>query len=462
MTAAKTSTRRQKRHRQPATVSAAEVFVPLSRALDLTEGHPFGHAMRSCLIGMRLGQEAGLDDEQLAALYYTLLLKDAGGSANSARTAALFGSDDHRVKPRMKFVDWTDRRGMAVETWRNTAMRGSFRSKVSHLVGMARQDNVMRSLVTSRSERGAEIALRLGFSEMTADGIRALDERWNGNGYPRGLHGEAIPLFARIASVAQTADIFVTQHGSQEAHTVLRSRRGEWFDPSLTDDALELLGDDTFREAMQGDDLDAEVVALEAAAHQRRIDDEGLDLVALTFADIIDAKSPYTHRHSAGVAEYARAIGKQLGFDATALRHVFRAGLLHDIGNLGVSSRILEKNGSLNKAERAEIANHPVHTWEILRRVPAFAAFAMQAATHHEKLDGSGYPWGRTADDRDAMARVLVVADVFEAALANRAYRAGVSVSEALQILNAQRGLWLDPDAVDALAATLEPQSGDL
>ena len=316
--------------------------------------------------------------------------------------------------------------------------------------------------MTSRSERGAEIALRLGFSEMTADGIRALDERWNGNGYPRGLHGEAIPLFARIASVAHTADIFVTQHGSQEAHTVLRSRRGEWFDPSLTDDALELLGDDTFREAMQGDDLDAEVVALEPAAHQRRIDDEGLDLVALTFADIIDAKSPYTHRHSAGVAEYARAIGKQLGFDATALRHVFRAGLLHDIGNLGVSSRILEKNGSLNKAERAEIANHPVHTWEILRRVPAFAAFAMQAATHHEKLDGSGYPWGRTADDLDAMARVLVVADVFEAALANRAYRAGVSVSEALQILNAQRGLWLDPDAVDALAATLEPQSGDL
>lgn len=464
MTSKQATPRRPRKRRQPEPVtrSAAEVFVPLSRALDLTEGHPFGHAMRACMIGMRLGQEVTLDDEQCSALYYTLLLKDAGGSSNSARTSALFGSDDHRVKPRMKFVEWTDRKGMAVETWRNTAMRGSFRSKVSHLVGMVREENVMRSLLSTRSERGAEIATRLGFSEATAEGIRALDERWNGNGYPKGKRGDAIPLFARIASVAQTVDIFVTQHGTQEAESVLRSRRGEWFDPLLADAALELLRDDAWRESLQRDDLDARVIALEPATHSRRIDEDGLDLIALTFADIVDAKSPYTHRHSTGVAEYARAIGKQLGFDGTALRTAFRAGLLHDIGNLGVSSRILEKTGSLNKAERAEIANHPVHTWEILRRVPAFSDFAMQAATHHEKLDGSGYPWGRTADDLDALSRVLVVADVFEAALANRAYRAGVSVSEALQILNAQRGLWLDPDAVDALVATLEQQSGDL
>jgi HD-GYP domain-containing protein (c-di-GMP phosphodiesterase class II) len=464
MTAKQASPRRPRKRRQPepVTLSAAEVFVPLSRALDLTEGHPFGHAMRACMIGMRLGQEAPLDDEQRAALYYALLLKDAGGSSNSARTSALFGSDDHRVKPRMKFVEWTDRKDMAVETWRNTAMRGSFRSKVSHLVGMVREENVMRSLVSTRSERGAEIASRLGFSQATVDGIRALDERWNGNGYPKGQRGDSIPLFARIASIAQTVDIFVTQHGREETENVLRARRGEWFDPSLADAAIELLRDDEFREAMQGDDLDARVIALEPVTHSRRIDDDGLDRIALAFADIVDAKSPYTHRHSTGVAEYTRAIGKQLGFDEQTLRNAFRAGLLHDIGNLGVSSRILEKTGSLNKAERAEIANHPVHTWEILRQVPAFSGFAMQAATHHEKLDGSGYPWGRTADDLDALARALVVADVFEAALANRAYRAGVSIPEAMQILNAQRGLWLDPDAVDALAATLEQQSGDL
>jgi HD-GYP domain-containing protein (c-di-GMP phosphodiesterase class II) len=439
----------------------AEVLAPLSRALDLTEGQPFGHSIRSCIIGMRIGETAGLDEAKLAELYYALLLKDAGGSWNSARVAALFGSDDHRVKPRMKFVDWTDLRGMALETWRNTALRGSFRSKVSHLVGMAREENMMRTLVASRSQRGVDVATRLGFSEGTADAIRSLDERWNGCGYPTGLSGEAIPILARIVSVAQTVDVFVTQHGAAEAETVLRSRRGEWFDPALTDIALELIRDDRYLHALQGPDIDACVIGLEPSALVRQVDDKGLDLIAEVFADIVDAKSPYTHRHSRAVAEFARAIGKQLGFDARTLRNTYRAGLLHDIGNLGVSSRILEKNGTLNKYERAEVANHPVHTWEILRRVPAFADFAMQAATHHEKLDGSGYPWGRTADELDAMARALVVADVFEAACANRAYRAGVTVSEALQILNAQKGLWLDPEAVDALAAILEAEDRD-
>jgi putative nucleotidyltransferase with HDIG domain len=188
----------------------------------------------------------------------------------------------------------------------------------------------------------------------------------------------------------------------------------------------------------------------------REVDDDGLDEIARAFADIIDAKSPWTFRHSEKVAMYAKAIGEQLGFDAHTLRNTYRAGLLHDIGKLGVSSRILDKAGPLTTTERAEIEHHPVHTWEILRRVSAFESFAMQAATHHEKLDGSGYPWGRMDEELDTPARVLAVADVFEAATADRAYRSGVTVDEALQILNSQRALWLDPDSIDALAAYIE------
>jgi HD-GYP domain-containing protein (c-di-GMP phosphodiesterase class II) len=220
--------------------------------------------------------------------------------------------------------------------------------------------------------------------------------------------------------------------------------------------------DDRLQDDLQDPDVQSQVLAMEPAAHARKVDEEGLDLIAQTFADIVDARSPHTARHSTGVAEYARAIGQQLGFTAGTLRNTYRSGLLHDIGNLGVSSRILEKIGSLTRTERAEIRNHPVQTWEILRCVPAFADFAMQAATHHEKLDGSGYPWGRTAEDLDAPARVLIVADVFEASMAHRAHRAGVTVGEALQILNAQRSIWLDPDAIDALAACLEQETPGL
>lgn len=440
----------------------AEVIAPLSRALDLTEGQPSGHSIRSCLIGMRLGEAAGLGEEQLADLYYALLLKDAGSSSNAARVAALFGSDDQRVKPRMKFVDRDDRRVLAVETWRNTAHRGSLRTKVSHFVGMARDRNATRELIALRCERGAGVAGRLGFADETTMAIRSLDEHWNGNGYPAGLSGEAIPLLSRIVHLAQTMDVFLTREDPPAAEAVLRARRGLWFDPSLTDTACELLRDDRLHDALRGD-VDDQVLAAEPAARARKVDEDGLDGIAQAFADIIDAKSPYTVGHSLRVAEYARTIGREMGFDAPTQRNLYRAALLHDIGMLGVSSRILEKAGTLTRTERAEIEHHPVHTWEILRRVKAFEPFAMQAATHHEKLDGSGYPWGRLEEDLDAPARVLVVADVFEAAMADRAFRRGVSVLQALEILNAQRTLWLDSEAIDALAASLpETEPRDL
>jgi putative nucleotidyltransferase with HDIG domain len=456
-----TSPRRPRGRKQRPMLPTSAILAPLSRALDLVEGHEPGHAVRSCLIGMRLGAAAGLGEEQLADLYYALLLKDAGGSSNAARVASLFGSDDQRVKPRMMFVDRDDRRLLARETWRNTAHRRSLRAKVGHLMGMVRDPNAAREIIAMRCERGAEIATRIGLNEGTAVAIRSLHEHWNGNGYPTGLRGDAIPPLSRIVYLAQTMDVFSRKDG-QAAESVLRERRGQWFDPALTDVASELLHDDQFLVTLR-ENAEERVVEVEPASRVRKVDDDGVDAIARAFADIIDAKSPFTVGHSIRVAEYARSIGTQMGFDAQTLRNTYRAGLLHDIGMLGVSSRILEKAGTLTRAERAEIEHHPVQTLEIVQRVKAFEPFAMQAATHHEKLDGSGYPWGRRDEDLDAPARALVVADVFEAAMADRAFRRGVSVTEALEILNAQRTLWLDGDAIDALAACLpETEPRDL
>ena len=139
--------------------------------------------------------------------------------------------------------------------------------------------------------------------------------------------------------------------------------------------------------------------------------------------------------------------------DGGTLRYLKLAGLLHDIGKLGVSNRILEKPGRLDDAERREIELHPLHTWEILSRVEAFAAFARTAAVHHEKLDGSGYPWGLTAPELDSPSRVLAVADIYEALTADRPYRAGMTVERALSILRSEAPARVCGEAVDALAA---------
>ena len=437
-----------------------EVVASLSRALDLTEGQPLGHSVRACIIGMRLGQELGFDDERLAALYYALLLKDAGCSSNASRMAALFGSDDQAVKPAMKVVDWDDRMRLAIETWRHTGLKGSFISRLQYFLGIARQEHMTKEIIAARCERGADIARRLGFPEETVTAIHSLDEHWNGNGYPEGKRADEIPLFSRILNIAQTAEVFLARGGSDEALGVLRERRGRWFDPALVDTVTSWKKDRAWWNAVSAPDQMTQVAALEPAHAAREVDDAGLDQVCEAFAEIIDAKSPFTYAHSTNVAMYACAIGEMLGFDAATLQRTRRAGLLHDIGKVGVSNRILDKNGPLADDERAAVQSHPMYTWEILGRVGAFASFARQASTHHEKLDGSGYPWKLRGDELDAPARAMVVADIYEALTANRPYRAGMPVEKALGILENERGAKLDGDAIDALAAAVTGDGG--
>ena len=171
------------------------------------------------------------------------------------------------------------------------------------------------------------------------------------------------------------------------------------------------------------------------------------------FADIIDAKSPYTSRHSTRVADIARGVAAVAGLNPTDQDRLFRAGLLHDIRKLGVSSRILDKPAALTPDERRAVERHPLHTWEILSHVSAFAELGPVASAHHEKLDGSGYPWGLAREQLDFPSRILAVADVYEALTADRPYRAGMSREEALEIIARDRRSRLCLNAVEALEA---------
>ena len=431
-------------------IPIAELLAALSHALDLTEGAPAGHTLRSCLIAMRLADDIGLDGETKTALYYAMLLKDAGCSSNAARITALFGADDHIVKPRMKIVDANRRLRLAIETFRNTGGTGGLRSRIHHFLGIARGGGVTRELIAIRCERGANIARSLGFPELTCSAIRSLDEHWNGNGHPEGLREQAIPLLARIANLAQTVDIFVGAHGVAGTMRMVKDRRKTWFDPQLCDVALKWRKDEAWWTWLRESAPELEVTALEQS-HNPVVSESGLDLVAQAFADIVDAKSPFTYRHSTNVSRWARAIGEKFFTDERELVRLSRAGLLHDVGKLGVSNTILDKNGALTDAERGLVQAHPVHTWEILRRVQRFAGFAQMASLHHEKLDGSGYPWGVPAEGLDLQARILVVADIFEALTADRPYRAGMPIPKVLGILNSERGTKLDGRVLDAL-----------
>jgi putative nucleotidyltransferase with HDIG domain len=439
-------------------IQLSGVIGALSFALDITEGQTPGHAVRSCLIGMRLAEELGMSSRERSDLFYALLLKDAGCSSNASRMAALFEADDRAAKAKSKRVDWGDRRAAFVWSLRVAASGRGVRRRVRVLRAVQAEGDVTRKLTEARCDRGAEIARMLFMTEPTAAAIRCLDEHWDGRGVPDGLRGEEIPLAARILCLAQTVEVFHFRGGVRAARRMVRRRRGRWFDPNLVDAFLRFSGEREFWATLEAPD----VSKWEPADHALAGDEDRLDGIAEAFARVIDAKSPFTARHSARVAEIADGIAAVLGFDAEQRRTLRRAALLHDIGKLAISNRILDKPGKLTDEEFRVIQSHPVHSLSILQRAPCFAELADLAANHHEKLDGSGYPRSLTAEALDLPMRVLAVADIYEALTAERPYRSPMPPADALAIIDRDIPDRLDRDVRDALVAHLGRSSPEL
>ena len=432
-------------------IALSGVIGALSHALDIAEGATPGHAVRSCVIGMRLASELELSAEERSDLFYALLLKDAGCSANANRMSTLFCADDRRAKATSKLIDWSDSRAALLWSLRTVAPGSGLRRRIEVLRAIRDEGDVTRKFMEARCDRGAEIARMLFLSEDTAMAIRRLDEHWDGRGMPDGLRGEEIPLAARILCLAQTVEVFQYSGGVRAARAVAKRRSGTWFDPALVDVFLRICEDHEFWATLESPDVSTwEPPDLALAGDEAR-----LDRVAEAFARVIDAKSPFTASHSQRVAEIADGIAGVLEFDSDERRTLRRAGLLHDIGKLAVSNRILDKPGKLTDEEFQVIQTHPVHTLAILKRAPCFAALADLAANHHEKLDGSGYPRGLTGDELDLPMRVLAVADVYEALTADRPYRGPLPPDEALEIIGRDVPHKLDGDVCRALEVSL-------
>jgi HD-GYP domain-containing protein (c-di-GMP phosphodiesterase class II) len=432
-------------------VRLSEIISALSFALDVTEGQPAGHAARSCAIGMRIAAVAGVPEADLSSLYYALLLKDAGCSANAAAVCSIFGSDDRAYKADRKSADHRNKRTNAVLAFRNLEPEKSLGRRLASLASLAkRAEGATQELYGVRCERGAQIARMIELPESTAAAIMALDEHWDGGGVPLGLRGTDIPLAARIMALAQVAEVYLASDGVDAALDVAAKRAGRWFDPELVAALLTTRGDTAFWGALSGDAV-AVAGGFEPADRVLMADEAGLDRVAEAFAAIVDAKSPFTGRHSARVAEVAVGVAHTLALPAERIRDLRRAALLHDIGKLGVSNLVLDKPGKLDDAEWAAMRRHPELTVRILERVPPFRHFALDAGAHHERLDGRGYHLGLTAERLGWMPRTLAVADVFEALTADRPYRAALTAEEALQIMRRDRGSAFSAEHLDAL-----------
>jgi diguanylate cyclase (GGDEF)-like protein/putative nucleotidyltransferase with HDIG domain len=430
----------------------SEVLSGLSHALDITEGQPRGHAERSCLIGMGLADALGMDGEMRSSLFYALLLKDAGCSSNAAKVASLFGADDAVVKSSRRLTDTSSTPEAVLHVLRTAGAGSSVLTRGRHVASVLRAGRTgARSLIELRCERGAAVMRALGLGEVAARAILDADEHWDGAGYPLGLSEDEISLAGRVVCLAQTAEVFWRRGGPEAACQIARRRRETWFDPTLVDALVGLENNEAFWESVS----QTSVTALEPPERVLVADERQLDQVAEAFASIIDAKSPYTAHHSDGVATIAVSVAKLLRLDASSQATLRRAALLHDIGKLGVSNRILDKPGALSAREWEIVRLHPGWSMEILAQVSAFQDVARIAATHHERLDGSGYHRGLTAEQLDVPSRILAVADAAEALCADRAYRPAFSLEEVLRMMDRAAGRRLDRAACEALGEVL-------
>jgi len=313
--------------------------------------------------------------------------------------------------------------------------------------------NIARDLIQTRCTRGADIARRLRFPETVACAIAALDEHWDGSGKPAGLGGLAIPLAARLALLAQVADVFQIAAGPEAALAEVAARRGTWFDPELVDTFLRLGSSPAFWSEVNAPTLEARIGFFEPEETRIVVDEEYLDDIAEAFGAVIDAKSPYTGGHSGRVGDYAQGLGVALGMAQPDVRHLRRAAVLHDVGKLAVSSRVLEKPGKLDDGEWIEMRSHAAHTMAILSRIGPLRDMASIAAAHHERLDGKGYPLGLDQILIAREARIITVCDFFDALTADRPYRAAMSTEKALSIMAAEVGHAIDGDCFEALSA---------
>lgn len=445
-------------------ISLAEILSALSFALDLTEGAVPGHALRSCVLGMRLAHALGLPSEQLANLYYALLLKDVGCSSNAGRLCQIIGGgDERRVKAGVKLEDWTQPGRPKPSTlrlmWSNVLPEAGPLKRAAGIVkiGLTQHKN-NEEMIALRCDRGAHIVRKLGLSEAAAEGVRGLDEHWDGSGYPERRSEIAIPLESRILAVAQHLDAFASEKGTQAAMQVLRDRNGRWFDPQLVRIAEALDSDGVLwnralaavpESEIRDTALDLAPDAIECLAAA------DIDLICEAFADVVDAKSSFTYRHSLGVTEAAGLIAKQLGLSMERRQLVNRAALLHDLGKLRVPNSILDKPGKLDGEEWRVVQEHPGLTRDILTRIGPFRELAEIAGAHHEKLDGTGYPNRLTARQLPLEARIIAVADVYGALTEDRPYRPGMPIEKALAILANDVPHKLDAECCEALATVV-------
>lgn len=279
--------------------------------------------------------------------------------------------------------------------------------------------------------------------------------------YGRGeaVGGVPVPEESHILHLADRAAVLEARGGARSLRSaVLAEECGGVFVPAQLQAFERACKRGSYRLDLASDSLRS-ILAGKVKEHSVPLDLEGVGQLGLFFSQVIDFRSHFTASHSSGVSACAEALAGLAGFSRGRRRLMSVAGHVHDLGKLAVPRRILQKAGPLSEEEMAVMRSHTYYTYRILSAIPALATVREWGALHHERLDGSGYPFRYKGPRLSTGSRIMAVADVFTALSEDRPYRGGMKSREALAIMRGMaRTSALDAELVDLL----EKNSGEI
>jgi HD-GYP domain-containing protein (c-di-GMP phosphodiesterase class II)/DNA-binding CsgD family transcriptional regulator len=409
----------------------ADLTVALSLATDLGTGQPLEQGLRTCWLSLQVAESLGLDPAERSCVYHVALLRFLGCTSDASEAAELAGGDDVRFNAVFAPMLNASAGERARFMMRHLGEDQPLGRRLGLLARAVTDPGGERRSLSAHCEAAARLAARVGLPAPVCDALAHAYERWDGTGHPDGLAGDAIPVAVRIVTVARDAELWAREAGWAIADEVLAHRRGRAYDPTVVD-ALRATAQAWL--AGIGDDPCAAVLDAEPAP-ALTIDDAGIDAALGAVADFADLRSPFFLGHSPAVAALAADAADAAGLsrdDATAVR---RAGLVHDVGRVGVPSGIWDRPGPLSAQQWEKVRLHPYLGERVSARCALLAPYAELAALHHERADGSGYHRGLAGEQVGLLARLLAAADTYHAVTEDRPHRPARSPGDAASVL---------------------------